>query len=190
MMLLTLALLLPVHAQAARDKELVPMADSISNYLREKTTVRSYVSIENATVLKDGTLRLTLSRSLVDHPLRDREIKDLYAIAQKLLPKKYSQYSKKLSLYADKKPIEYYKSRYYASTPASGPVKDHRKYAGQYHDKLAAPLVRRIDAAVRPTRGLQNRHIALWQSHGWYYEQSLQRWEWQRARIFETVEDL
>ena len=190
MMLLTLALLLPVHAQAARDKELVPMADSISNYLREKTTVRSYVSIENATVLKDGTLRLTLSRSLVDHPLRDREIKDLYAIAQKLLPKKYSQYSKKLSLYADKKPIEYYKSRYYAATPASGPVKDHRKYAGQYHDKLAAPLVRRIDAAVRPTRGLENRHIALWQSHGWYYEQSLKRWEWQRARIFETVEDL
>ena len=190
MMLLTLALLLPVQAQAARDKDLVPMADSISNYLREKTTVRSYVSIEKATVLHDGTLRLTLSRSLVDHPLRDREIKDLYAIAQELLPKKYAQYKKKLSLYADKKPIEFYKSRYFTGTPAQGPVKDHRKYAGQYHDKLAAPLVRRMDAAVRPTQGLQNRHIALWQSHGWYYEQSLKRWEWQRARIFETVEDL
>ena len=177
MTLLALALLLPVQAQAARDKDLVPMADSISHYLREKTTVRSYVSIEKATVLHDGTLRLTLSRSLVDHPLRDREVKDLYAIAQDLLPKKYAQYKKKLSLYADKKPIEFYKSRYFTSSPAQGPVKDHRKFAGQYHDKLAAPLVRRMDAPVRPTRGLQNRHIALWQSHGWYYEQSLKRWE-------------
>ncbi|WP_298649302.1 xanthan lyase, partial [uncultured Proteiniphilum sp.] len=39
-------------------------------------------------------------------------------------------------------------------------------------------------------KGLQNNHIALWQSHGWYYEQKLGRWEWQRARIFQTVEDL
>lgn len=190
LLFLLLVLLFPVQAQAARDKELVPIADSISNYLREKTTVRSSVSVEQATVLKDGTLRLTLSRGLVDFPLRDREIKDLYAIAQDLLPRKYAQYRNKLSLYADKKPIEYYKSRYFVKTPAQGPVKEHQKLAGQYHDKLAAPLVKRIDAAVRPTRGLQNRHIALWQSHGWYYEQSLKRWEWQRARIFETVEDL
>src|SRR5690606_9927005 len=39
-------------------------------------------------------------------------------------------------------------------------------------------------------KGLQNNHIALWQSHGWHYEQKLGRWEWQRARIFQTVEDL
>jgi len=30
----------------------------------------------------------------------------------------------------------------------------------------------------------------LWQSHGFYYEPKLTRWEWQRARIFQTVEDL
>ena len=70
--------LLPQQALGAtRDKDLVPMADSISHYLREKTTVRSYVSVERANVLNDGTLRLTLSRSLVDHPLRDQEISDL-----------------------------------------------------------------------------------------------------------------
>ncbi|MDD4638506.1 MAG: xanthan lyase, partial [Bacteroidales bacterium] len=40
------------------------------------------------------------------------------------------------------------------------------------------------------TGGLQNRHIAMWQSHGYYYEQKLLRWEWQRARFFGTVEDL
>lgn len=38
--------------------------------------------------------------------------------------------------------------------------------------------------------GLDGANIALWQSHGWYFESKLNRWEWQRARIFETVEDL
>ena len=190
LLLLSLLLMLPTPAKAARDKDLVPMADSISTYLREKTTVRSYVSVEKAAVLSDGTLRLTLSRALVDHPLRDQEIRDLYAIARETLPKKYAQYKKKLQLYADKKPIEYYKSRYYVAAPDQKVVREHRKYAEAAREKIPAPLVRRLSSQNRPTKGLQNRHIALWQSHGWYYEQSLKRWEWQRARIFETVEDL
>ncbi|MDE7426220.1 MAG: xanthan lyase [Muribaculaceae bacterium] len=38
--------------------------------------------------------------------------------------------------------------------------------------------------------GLDGVNIAMWQSHGWYFEPKLNRWEWQRARIFQTVEDL
>ena len=40
------------------------------------------------------------------------------------------------------------------------------------------------------SKGLSGNVIALWQSHGWYFEPKLDRWEWQRARIFQTVEDL
>lgn len=39
-------------------------------------------------------------------------------------------------------------------------------------------------------KGLDGCHIALWQSHGIYYEQSHGRWEWQRPCLFQTVEDL
>ena len=39
------------------------------------------------------------------------------------------------------------------------------------------------------TSGLTNRNIALWHGHGWYYDQRTDRWRWQRARVFETVED-
>lgn len=52
-----------------------------------------------------------------------------------------------------------------------------------------APFVTDLDAEPA-SAGLQGANIALWQSHGWYYEPKLDRWEWQRARIFETVEDL
>jgi hypothetical protein len=49
---------------------------------------------------------------------------------------------------------------------------------------------------VRKTDGyaigsvLAGKGIALWHSHGYFYEASLDRWEWQRAKLFGTVEDL
>ena len=52
------------------------------------------------------------------------------------------------------------------------------------------PLVRRINTGNDPIQGLKNKHIALWHSHGWYYENTMDRWEWQRARVFTTVEDM
>ncbi|MCH8121709.1 MAG: fibronectin type III domain-containing protein [Bacteroidetes bacterium] len=50
--------------------------------------------------------------------------------------------------------------------------------------------VRNLDRPIIPSQGLFGRHIAIWPSHGWYYEATLDRWEWQRARLFQTVEDL
>lgn len=52
------------------------------------------------------------------------------------------------------------------------------------------PLVRNISSNNKFTQGLSSSNIALWQSHGWYYENTLDRWEWQRARDFLTVEDI
>lgn len=55
------------------------------------------------------------------------------------------------------------------------------------------PAIRLTTDLDRPWRSdatLSGRHIAIWPSHGWYYEYQLDRWEWQRARLFQTVEDL
>ncbi|MCK5520362.1 MAG: xanthan lyase, partial [Candidatus Marinimicrobia bacterium] len=51
-------------------------------------------------------------------------------------------------------------------------------------------LVKNISKPYTVTKGLQNRHIALWHSHGWYYNNTLERWEWERPRLWQTVEDL
>ena len=53
-----------------------------------------------------------------------------------------------------------------------------------------AQIVRNLSKNEHFSKGLDNRNIALWQSHGWYYENTLDRWEWQRARDFLTVEDI
>ena len=56
--------------------------------------------------------------------------------------------------------------------------------------EVVSPLVRRLNSQNEPVLGLKNKHLALWHSHGWYYENTFDRWEWQRPRIFTTVEDL
>ncbi len=52
------------------------------------------------------------------------------------------------------------------------------------------PIVRNINKSSKPTEGLYNKNILLWHSHGWYYNNNEKRWMWQRARLFQTVEDL
>ena len=56
--------------------------------------------------------------------------------------------------------------------------------------EVTQALVRRVNTGNDTKLGLENKHIALWHSHGWYYENTLDRWEWQRARVYTTVEDL
>lgn len=56
--------------------------------------------------------------------------------------------------------------------------------------RVDVPLITPSSRPFTPKAGLQDRHIAVWQSHGWYYEQNLDRWEWQRGRMLQTVEDL
>ena len=51
-------------------------------------------------------------------------------------------------------------------------------------------FITRVEPEFTYKSGLDGNVIALWQSHGWYFESKLNRWEWQRARIFQTVEDL
>ncbi len=57
-------------------------------------------------------------------------------------------------------------------------------------NRVRNPLVKNVSAPNKITKGLANRHIAIWQSHGRYYNQKKQQWIWQRPVVFQTVEDL
>jgi hypothetical protein len=71
----------------------------------------------------------------------------------------------------------------------------YRKKLPVDHSRIPVPAgerpfpVRRI-SGYNPVSGLSGKSIALWHSHGYYFEMSLDRWEWQRARLFGTVEDI
>lgn len=53
----------------------------------------------------------------------------------------------------------------------------------------SASVVKKVDAPLSPA-GLDGTTIAVWPSHGAYYNAAEDRWKWQRARLFGTVEDL
>ncbi len=53
-----------------------------------------------------------------------------------------------------------------------------------------APFITEQNPYKRYKKGLDGNIVATWQSHGWYFEDRLNRWEWQRARMFQTVEDM
>lgn len=50
--------------------------------------------------------------------------------------------------------------------------------------------VTNLSAVHETGKGLAGKHIALWGSHGRYYNQQQQTWLWQRAKLWTTVEDL
>ncbi len=52
------------------------------------------------------------------------------------------------------------------------------------------PWVFNISRPYFITKGLQNRHISVWASHGRYYDNDKNRWKWQRPNLFCTTEDL
>lgn len=57
------------------------------------------------------------------------------------------------------------------------------------HDEVE-PWVKNISTPYKPTKGLYGRHVALWASHGCYYDLNEGAWRWQRPFLFGTTEDL
>ena len=148
------------------------------------TTAREQISVGNITIdsvaVEGNTLQLFANMNCSYIPFRKENVGDIYRGISALLPDGFSNY--KVELRTNKHRIE-------ELIPLALRHKKDKK-AATFTQTAKEPLVTRLSAPYSPVNGLQNRHIALWQSHGFYYEPKLTRWEWQRARIFQTVEDL
>ena len=53
-----------------------------------------------------------------------------------------------------------------------------------------APWVENTSRPYKPSKGLDGRHLALWQSHGRVFSNDEGTWEWQRPPLYCTTEDL
>lgn len=126
------------------------------------------------------TLQLFANENASYIPFRQENVADIYQKAEALLASEKGK--RKLELYAAGRRLEEW-------IPLTLQGRKWRKKE-LFAPQTDKPLLTRVDAPAQPTNGLNGRHLAIWQSHGWYFEQKLDRWEWQRARIFQTVEDL
>jgi hypothetical protein len=172
------------HGKAQVTKQEIPkeVSSSIGVYLT--SVARTNVSIGSvkidSTQLNGNVLALFANLNCSYISFREENVKSIYAGISSLLPVEFSKY--KLQLITDHHLIE-------DLIPLSTRSKADKKSL-TFTNKVDKPLVTRLSLPFKVEKGLQNRHIAMWQSHGHYFEQKLNRWEWQRARIFQTVEDL
>ena len=172
--------LLPVVGNAQELSQ--DIRQQIGTYLdnvAKKEIAVGRVKIDSVAV-NGKNLQLFANMNWADFPFREDNVAEIYQGVTNILPAEFKGY--KLEIRTNNRTIE-------ELVPQSLRSKKDKK-TKVFNPKETKPLVSNISAPYIPTNGLYNRHIAMWQSHGWYFEPKLDRWEWQRARIFQTVEDL
>ncbi len=160
---------------------------NLENQISDSLTAiaNSYTTVGRITLVgftaKNNTLTVTASDKFSYMPFRPDNVKRIYNAISVAGTKKYSGYS--IVCLVENHRIEDLIPNFYKTEN----VDESRQFSVAL---LSHPLVVNSSRPYDITCGLQNRHIALWQSHGWYYSQKRAHWEWQRPREFTTVEDL
>lgn len=128
------------------------------------------------------TIAIYASESFAYQPFRPETVEAIYKQVKELLPGPVHYYQ--LTIYANEKPIEELVPNFYRDKKKE---KERMSLDTEYK---GAPWVKNNSRPNDISRGLQDRHIALWQSHGNYFKNDKSEWEWQRPRLFCTTEDL
>lgn len=128
------------------------------------------------------TITIYASESFAYQPFRPETVEMIYNQVKELLPGPVHYY--RTTIYADGKPIEELIPNIYRNK------KKDKERMSLHVDYKGAPWVKNISRPNEISRGLQDRHIAVWQSHGNYYKNEKGEWGWQRPRLFCTTEDL
>ena len=173
-----------INAQRLDSRQFSAAADSLQSYFKNKAFVLGKITISRA-VKSGNTLTLSFSSALSEYAFREDNVSKAYEIVRNNIPEPYRQMG--LIIESSRSPLEDFIPPAYRRIAAKQVKKETKS-----HSKVAVvnPLVTKFSPVAKFTSGMEGKHIALWQSHGFYYEQKLLRWEWQRARIFQTVEDL
>lgn len=157
------------------------IADSLTQLAAKHAAVGKITVLQLTISMPDSTLIVTASDALSYIPFRPENVKRIYDMIGNVTRKAYPNF--KITCITDKKKIEELIPNYYLKTEFD----KSRQFETKYTEK---PFITNLSRPYQPTNGLHNKHIALWQSHGYYYNQTQRKWLWQRAKLFHTVEDL
>lgn len=163
-------------------EDFTPVCDSLSTLIFERSGIKGPVRLKSV-MKRGGNLDFYFTESLGDFPWYRTDIKWLRNTLTSLFPDDYKKYhlgeiySRRVDvnrlvtpgLNNDGKPLE---NRHRTKSPS--------------HSKTIVTCIGNQDY----TKGLSGRHIALWQSHGRYYDLNEDKWLWQRPCLFRTCEDM
>ena len=168
-----------LFAQRAMLESFKPVCDSISVLATEHFNVRSSFKLTRA-MKRDGVLDLYFSKELSDFPWQDKDIRWFRDQLRNQWPEPSYGLGK---IFCESTAFE----------DLSDPAMRHDGHPAKYKYSIKAPVrTQFVEAVGTPEAelGLGGRTIALWQSHGRYYDNGSEMWTWQRSPNWSTTEDL
>jgi hypothetical protein len=127
------------------------------------------------------TINVLFPAEISFNPVREESLARLESSLRSSLGRRFRDYS--IRIYSDSVALDRLIPNYFRYATAPDATRIPVRAAAR------PVLVSRING-VHPSAGLNGRYIALWHSHGYYFDMPLDRWEWQRAKLFGSVEDL
>ncbi len=181
-LILSLLLVLPAAAQTVpRTREFRPLCDTLAARLKRRTSVDFRLSVSKVT-RNGNALDLGFNANLSYFPWHSEDVQWFREQLAKewsfkdFTPGKIETNGYELDelvtpqLTSDGKPYRYAFS-----------VEDPRRNQPRFISRVGAR---------RFPKGMDDRYIVLWQSHGRYYDEASDMWIWQRAPLFRTIEDM
>ena len=167
--------------QSAIVKDFKPACDSLSVLIQERSTVHGQLELQ-AVMKRGSSLDFYFTESLSDYPWHEGDTKWFRSALKSLFPEKYSRYT-----------LGDIYSKRIAHANLVTPTLGFGGTPSESRHRTDAPSRRNIVTPLEGmefSKGLDGRHIAVWQSHGRYYDSGSERWMWQRPPLFQTVEDM
>ncbi|WP_319503043.1 fibronectin type III domain-containing protein [uncultured Draconibacterium sp.] len=169
------------------------LKEQLNQALTQKSSTAFYVGNENYLNGKrvaldtayfspgNDTLFLYFNKALAEMPFRENSLSHVRDSIRNVLPDSLKEIP--LKIWANQLPLyelvpNYYRNEISVDRNRLTPASRSRKNVVQKIRPFEIP------------EGLAGANIALWNSHGWYYEPARDRWEWQRARLFTNLEDI
>ena len=171
------------RAEIARTLSRIVSREVTGGYQKAEPT---YVRIQ-AVKASRGRVQIYTTVGLSYYPFREDNVQALRDSVRALLPQEFRK--ARIELYSDQREIG---ELVPLACRNAAQLKKQiaKRQIVPFTNRSERPLVTRLSAAATPSQGLSGRHIALWQSHGRYFDQAENRWKWQRSMLWQTCEDL
>jgi len=164
-----LAAVLPMRAQVITEEQQAAVQQVIASKLPEHMGVGDLKV--RSLALENDTIKVDVIENFGDVPFTEAGVEQMRGEIRDALGAGYGDYPVLITIVGN----------------------DINKYFADYepaYKRSHKPFISELDANRHYKHGLDGNIIAMWPSHGWYFEPLLNRWEWQRARLMQTVEDM
>jgi len=164
-----LAVMPPLHAQSFTDDQIAAVQRVVASQLPEHMGVGDLKV--RSVLFENDTVKVDVSENFGDVPFTQEGVERMRGEIREALGSDYGDSPVLITIVGN----------------------DINKYFADYepaYKRSHEPFISEMDANRHYKHGLDGNIVAMWPSHGWYFEPKLNRWEWQRARLMQTVEDM